>query len=944
MRAFAFALTAAVLVAGVSFAQEKKADPPKPTEVKVPDGVTKGVTVEGLTEYKLKNGLRIILLPDASRPKVTINCTIFVGSRHEGYGETGMAHLLEHMLFKGCPKFPDVPKAIRDHGGGNDFNGTTWLDRTNYYETLPAGDENLEFGIELEADRLVNSFIAREELMKEFTVVRNEFEMGENSPERILSQRMVATAFEWHNYGKSTIGNKTDIEKVPVDNLKAFYKKYYRPDNAMLIVAGAFDGSKALELINKHFSPVKNPEEKIPVTYTEEPAQDGERLVTLRRVGKVGATGVVYHIPAARHPDFAAVDVLESVLTNAPSGRVYKALVEGKLASSVSGNTYPLHDPGFLEITAQTDPANTEKARDVLVDTLENLTKSPVTDEEVERAKKAGLKQFEQIRDNSQQLAIMLSEFAAAGDWRLFFLYRDRLEKVTADDVNKAAQKYLIRSNRTVGVYVPTEKPERAEVPVAPDVKTLVDNYKGRTAVASGEAFDPTPENVEKRVTRGTVGEGIKYALLPKKTRGETVVMTLNLRLGNEQSLKGQNAAFDFLGPMLTKGTKNKTRQQIKDEFDKLKATVSISTDGDRGLGLMTVSVQTKREHLPAVLKLLGEVLREPSFPEKEFDILKKEELDGLEKGKTEPQMLAVNALMRKMSPYPKDNVRYVPTLEEATERLKAATVADVKKLYEEQLGSGAGELVLVGDFDPAATLEQAGAFLKGWKATVAYKRIDRPYVPTKGEVLAIDTPDKANAFYVTVQTMEIKDNDPEYAPLAVGNYLLGEAPLASRISNRVRGSGGLSYMAMSQVAAGSVDKSGGFITIAITNPKNLDKVDTMMTDEVGKFLKEGVSASELEEGKKAWLAAKRQERASDSTLASQLAGGLFVGRTMTYYSDLEKQVEKMEPGDIKKAFDKLVDPKRMVVIKAGDLKKKDEPEEKKEDKKDEKKEDKKEK
>jgi zinc protease len=933
MRVFAFALTAGLLAAGVSVSQEKKADPPKAAEVKLPDGVTKGATVEGITEYRLKNGLRILLLPDPSRPKVTVNNTIFVGSRHEGYGETGMAHLLEHMLFKGSPKFPDVPKALRDHGA--DFNGTTWLDRTNYYETMQAGDENLEFGIELEADRLVNSTIAREELMKEFTVVRNEFEMNENSPTNILSQRMVATAFEWHNYGKTTIGNKTDIERVPVDNLKAFYKKYYRPDNALLTVAGAFDVNKALELIAKHFGPIKNPEEKIPVTYTEEPAQDGERLVTLRRVGKVGATGVVYHVPAARHPDYIALEILESALTAAPSGRVYKALVEGKLASSVSGTIFPLHDPGFLEITAQTDPANTEKARDTLVSTLENLSKEPITDEEVERARKASLKQFEQISNNSQQLAILMSEFAAAGDWRLFFLYRDRLEKVTTADVNKAAQKYLVRSNRTVGVYIPTEKPERADVPVAADVKGMVEGYVGRAAAASGEAFDPTPENVEKRVQRGTVGDGIKYALLPKKTKGETLVLTLTLRVGNEQSLKGQNTAFDFLGGMLMKGTKTKTRQQIKDELDKLKASVSIGTDGDRGLGLVTVSIQAKRATLPAVLKLLSEVLREPTFPEKEFEVMKKEQLDEIEKGKAEPQMLAVTALMRKLSPYPKDDVRYIPTLEEAAERVKAVTVADVKKLYDGQMAATAGELVVVGDFDPDATLKQVEPFLKGWKSPVAYKRIDRPYLPSKAEVLSIDTPDKANAFHITVQTMELKDSDPEFASVAVGNYLLGEAPLASRISNRVRGSGGLSYMAMSQAMASPVDKAGGFMTIAITNPKNLDKVDAMMSDEVGKFLKEGVSASELEEGKKAWLKTKQQERADDGTLAGQLATGLFVGRTMTYYADLEKQVERLEPGDIKKAFDKHVDPKKMVTIKAGDLKKKDEPEEKKEEKKD---------
>jgi zinc protease len=910
----------ALAVGGGAFADDK-------AEVKLPAGVTRLNTVEGLTEYKLANGLRVILLPDASQPKVTVNCTIFVGSRHEGYGETGMAHLLEHMVFKGCPKFPDVPKALRDHGAN--FNGTTWLDRTNYFETMPATDDNLEFGIELEADRLVNSFIAREELLKEFTVVRNEFEANENSPDAILSQRMVATAFEWHNYGKSTIGNKTDIERVPVDRLKAFYKKYYRPDNALLIVAGAFDPAKALELTAKHFGPLKNPADPIPATYTEEPAQDGERLVTLRRVGKVGATGAVYHIPAAAHPEFPAVEVLEVCLTDQPSGRLYKALVEAKLASAVNGNAFALHDPGFLEVGATTEPANTEKARDAMVATLEGLAATPVTKEEVERAKTRLLKQREQTLSNSARFAVELSEWAASGDWRLFFVHRDRLEKVTADDVNRAAAKYLIRSNRTVGVYVPTAAPERAEVPPPPDVKALVAAYKGRDAMAKGEAFDPTPENVEARVKRGTVGDGVKYAVLAKKTRNETVNLTLNLRVGNADSLKGKNAAFDFLGPLMLRGTRTKTRQQIKDEFDRLKATVSVSTDGDRAIGLIDVTVVAKRSTLPAVLALLGEVLREPVFPEKEFDVLKREAIDQLEKGKTEPTLLASNALQRKMSGYPKDDVRYVPTLDEATDRLKACTVDDVRKLYAEQVGGAAGELAVVGDFDADAVVKQIDGMLKGWKAGVAYARIEKKPTPAPGGTEKINTPDKANALYVAAQVLEVKDSDPEYAPLAVGNYLLGESPLSSRISNRVRGKDGLSYGAGSQVAASPLDKTGAFILFAITNPVNLGKVDAAIGEEVGKFLKDGVSASELEEAKKAWIAGKKEERASDAALAEQLAGALFAGRTMTYYSELERQVEKTQPGDVKKAFDKLVDQKKLIIIQAGDLNKKEEKKEK---------------
>src|SRR5271166_2600560 len=243
----------------------------------VPQKVT---SVEGITEYRLDNGLRVLLFPDPSRPKVTVNLTVLVGSRHEGYGETGMAHLLEHMVFKGTPDHPDIPAAMKERGA--QFNGSTTPDRTNYFETLSASDENLEFAIKLEADRMVNSPIKAEDLATEFSVVRNEFEMGENSPERVLSQRMMAVAYEWHNYGKSTIGNRSDIERVPVDNLRALYKKYYQPDNAMLVVAGKFAEQKALEYINKYFSALPRPERKLPATYTEEPPQDGQRVVTLR--------------------------------------------------------------------------------------------------------------------------------------------------------------------------------------------------------------------------------------------------------------------------------------------------------------------------------------------------------------------------------------------------------------------------------------------------------------------------------------------------------------------------------------------------------------------------------------------------------------------------------------------------------------------------------------
>lgn len=884
-----------------------------PAIAKDPEKIT---TVEGITEYRLDNGLRVLLFPDPSKPVVTVNCTVFVGSRHEGYGETGMAHLLEHMLFKGTPTFPEVPKALRDHGAR--FNGTTWLDRTNYFETMRAGDENLEFGIQLEADRLMNSYVKREDLVSEMTVVRNEFEMGENNPENILSQRIVATAFEWHNYGKSTIGNRSDIERVPIENLQRFYKKFYQPDNAMLVVAGQFDEKKALEYTQKYFGAIPRPTRKLDTTYTEEPPQDGERLVTLRRVGSVAAVGAAYHVPAGAHADYPAVEVLTTALAIEPAGRLYKALVETKLATSVSGQTFALHDPGLVEFGVTCVPQNQDEVRKALVDVLEQLPQKPFTDEEVDRAKTQLLKNRENLMADSGRVAITLSEWAGCGDWRLFFLHRDRLEKVTPKDVNAAAAKYMLASNRTLGVFIPTPKPVRATIAQAPKLDTLVHDYKGRAVVKAGEAFDPTPANLDARTKRQTIG-GMKVGLLPRQTRGEMVNVQMVLRYGNEHSLRGRGAAISLFPDMLNRGTKKHTRQQLDDALNKLGARVSFAGEASA----LVVTLRVKRPDLAAAMDLVTEMLREPTFPATEFDLLKADKRDQLEKNRTEPMALAALEARRRMNPYPPDDPRHVPTVAESIDRLAAVTLADVKDLYENQVSGQAGEVAVLGDFDPAAVTTKLETLFKGWTSSIPYRRIPRPAHPeVKGERVVINTPDKANALYVAVSSFEVGDAHPDYPALEIGNWLLGGGALSNRLGNRVRQKEGLSYGVMSMMQASPRDPACLFLTYAISNPANIEKVDKAIAEELEKYLADGPSLTELIDGQKAYLESQKVARTNDTQLAMQMINDLSVGRTFAYTADLEAKAAALSPEQVKAAFRKHIDPKKLVIIRAGDFKK----------------------
>src|SRR6266852_4652612 len=461
------------------------------------DAPQKIASVEGVTEYRLANGARVLLFPEASRPTITVNMTVLVGSRHEGYGEAGMAHLLEHMVFKGTPDHPNVPKALRDHGAN--FNGTTNVDRTNYFETMPANDENLGFGIRIEADRLVNSFVRREDLASEMTVVRNEFEQGENSPQNVLMERIHAAAYLWHNYGKSTIGNRSDIERVPIGNLKAFYKEHYQPDNVVLIVAGKFEEAKALALVQKYLGSIPKPNRRLNDTYTEEPPQDGERQVILRRVGKVGSVAVAYHVPSAGHADWAPLSLLAGLLSQQPNGRLYKALVESKKATSVNAFPGDSHDPALFRASAQAEPAQLDAVRDTLLRTLEGLSAVPFEQTEIDKAKLRSRRNAEQLQSNSTAMAQALSSASALGDWRLLFLQRDRIQGVTASDVNRVAGTYFRSANRTIGMYIPTDQPQRLIIAAAPPLESQVKEYKGGSVAAAGEAFDPSPANLDAR-------------------------------------------------------------------------------------------------------------------------------------------------------------------------------------------------------------------------------------------------------------------------------------------------------------------------------------------------------------------------------------------------------------------------------------------------------------
>lgn len=873
----------------------------------LPSGVSEITSVEGVTEYKLKNGLTVLLAPDDSRPNTTVNMTYLVGSRHENYGQTGMAHLLEHMLFRGTPSMPNALGEFSKRGLA--ANGTTSSDRTNYYATFAANPETLNWYVDWQADVMINASIAQADLDAEMTVVRNEMERGENSPFRVLMQTVQSTAFQWHNYGKSTIGARSDVEQVDIEQLRHFYQLYYQPDNAVLIVSGQFDVDTTLAHINQQFSVIPKPARVLPPEYTEEPVQHGARSVTVRRQGGSPLIAAMYHTPAEADPQFIPLSLGVGILGDSPSGLLYKNLVEKNLATSVFGYAAGLKQPGYALFMAElNEEMNQEKALATLNHSLETQPIS-INDTDVDRVRNQWLNGWAQTYADPSSLAAALSEGASSGDWRLFFWQRDQVENTQSAQIQEAIKTWLVADNRTNGLYIPTEQTARAPLAVRPDIAALLEGYEGKTQTEQTASFEATPSNINKQTQRIVLDLGadlgeVQLALLPKPTRGDRVEAQLTLRFGDPQSLKGSSTIASATANLLTNGSKNRSRQDIEDAFTALQSSVGFSG----GANNLQVSISTTGANLAQTLDLALEVIRDANFPVTELDKYKARHLTSINNAKNEPSAVANQALARHMNVWPQDDIRYVPTFEEAIAEINALSQADLLAFHERFYGTGDIRFSATGSFDSDAVLNSLKQGLKNWQRAPEYERAADPYTEITPEHFQINTPDKANAFFIASLPLAISDSDEDFSALYLANYMLGQSE-TSRLWNRVRVEEGLSYDVRSRLNVSSYEPSASWTIYAIHAPENSDKLNAVIREELDLALSQGFSQEEVDTAIDALLRYRQLARSNDSVLTNTWQSYLDLNRDFSWSQQMDEKLQSLNASKVNAVLQQYLKP-----------------------------------
>ena len=486
-----------------------------------------------------------------------------------------------------------------------------------------------------------------------------------------------------------------------------------------------------------------------------------------------------------------------------------------------------------------------------------------------------------------------LSEWQALGDWRMFFLHRDRLKEVTVDDVIAVADRYLIESNRTSGVFTPVDEPLRAEIPETPDVAKLVEGYEGTETIAQGEDFEPTPENIEARTTREEL-DGIRLALLPKETRGDQVIARFSFHFGTEEAVTPHITGLSMLPGLLMRGTERLDYQALRDEIDRLQSSIQVYG----GPGEFGASITSDRANFSASIALLGEILRTPAFPEDQFDLIKTQSLAGLEQSATDPMALGMRAAQRYLSPFPPESIHYVPTVEEDIARTEKVTLDELKTLHARFYGAGRAEISIVGDFDPETVKKDLAGALGGWTSDQPYERIARPYVAARAEQASIHTPDKEMAVVVTGASMKLRDDDPDFPALEFANYVLGQSA-KSRLLTRLRHEGGLSYGAGSQFQVDDQDEASALFGYAICAPQNAFEAQEAMRAEIDRWIEAGITEAELTEGKQGFAANFANDLANDGYVARELLNGLETGRTFQYRAGVMQRIQELSLEDI---------------------------------------------
>lgn len=908
--------------------------------------IEKVASVEGITEYRLPNGMRVLLSPNASKASVSIEMTYLAGPRHEKFAEVGTARLLQRLFFKGTAKNAAIDKTLGNRGVR--FGGTVKQNHTHYFATFQANDDTLEWVLQMEADRMVNASLTQRDLDAETAAFLKEIGESEVKKGDWLRRAFARAEYDWDGFGTTMAMEKAALPNVKLADLQAFYSTYYQPDNVVAQIAGKFDENKVLNLVGKYFGAVPKPVRALPALDTRIEFAGGNESPSNEVVA------VRYKLPPALHPDHASLEYALFLMYDLRGLRTPQ-MVTFKGASSRETNDAGVQMLGLSGILPATPNAKTradreefekqlrdklqtseeerkraldayrdrERARELL-ETQTDLTRvaeafSPPTEEEMQRARQHFASASQRARDNHEKFGAQLADYIALGDWRLFFYMRDRTAKVTAAEVAAVAAKTYRAENRVTGVKRVQGPPP---VDAALTAAALLKDFRPQAARgAPAEVVDVSASALDQRTKKIQVG-GLSVSLLPKRSADQAVAFNIRLRNGDEKLLLGRAAQLELIGRLLDRGS---TKYQFgpADEMSRLRMR--------GGLAAGTANYQTTRPYIAAAIKLAAHMLREPTFPDAAAKTAFERRLEEIATDRKNPARVATNELNRHFNLFPAGDLRNVRSFDEQEEAIKAVKTSEVREFYKQFAGAAKGEVSIVGDFDEAEVVAALREAFGDWTSGAPYVRMATPYKDVAPLSRTIDMTGQASAFFAARQNVNMIDSDADHAALLVANHIFGGASgFQSRLTSRLRLQEGLSHAVRSQLDVSATDRGSVWSAHALADARDMVKVESAFKEELARAVRTGFTANEVAAAKSAVLQRRREERLRDNVLvpgeisagglAGQLVNNSHLGRTFAWSKQFEDRVAALRVDEVNAAFRKHIVPAKVSVVKAGDF------------------------
>jgi zinc protease len=891
-------LSALLLACGAGVASAKGAEASIPTYNRITNG--------GVTSYTLANGFKVILVPYPSAGQAKVSLVIRSGSKVEGYGESGMAHLLEHMIYMGAGKRKSVKEDLTRLNAS--WNGTTSSDRTNYFATLPADQKKLEELIRIKADMFLDPKFSEEDLKREMTVVRNEMEMGENSAGSLAMKALLRQSYFWHGYGRPTIGARSDVENAPFRALQDFHRRHYRPDNAFLLVAGTFEQKPTIELINRLFSGAKNPPTPKPASWTR------EEILPLNTKGEVylpsGGTMAVsaWKLPPASNRETTAFQLGIQAICAQEWGTLRKRLVEvQKLAKSAACSTNAMSDATLFTVAASGDRGDDpENMRVGAVALVEEMAGKGISREDLERARVEYNNIWEGIRLSMPALSSRLESYEVAGDWRILFSNLDDVRDITLDEANAALRKWVTPFGRS---DVLVRHRDKVDLPKLPEAERPTLEGKSWPPVvadagkkpASWEEFKGTVQDVDLGDPR------VKGALIQRKTNGDKIWLLVRNRYGTPEYLRENGLACAVASSLFGFGGGGFDRNTLDANMEALNASWSIGPEG--------LSLSVKKVNLEAALDVLVKVWMDPLLPEAEFQRRQSSMASSIDAALTDPETVADKQLTFRFDNYPQGHPQKPKTFEAMREERQSLSYDKVKSCAEDTRGLADALFVVTGD-------SSRDEFLRLWErrfkplptSKVGYERVRAPRAPETIDTsdILVELPNKPNGAITAQGMIPIVQSDAAVPALRLAFLALGDGT-NSRLFKRLREKEGISYSVDAMFNPNPHDpRSTWFITASVASPE-YKKAMAALREEVAKLIAEGFNEDELARAKSSWLENRKKTFIEEGGYTDYVAGLMQNDIGFDFLIHYDRRIATISAAEVSEAFRKYVSLDRMV-------------------------------